>query len=80
MRQTPSSIKKGETMKENEKKATRYLVRIDAPATWTIEVHAEDEEEADIATREALGVLVGTPSGLEIDLDAAEWSMEELEG
>jgi hypothetical protein len=73
MRQTPSRDTKGETM-------ARYLVRIDAPATWVVEVHAEDEDAADIAARELVGSVAGNPGGLVVDWDEANWSMEEVEG
>jgi len=56
---------------------TRFTVRIDAPATWTVEVEAEDEEEVDIKMRELVGSFAGNPSGLVVDWDEAEWSMDE---
>jgi hypothetical protein len=70
MRQTPSSETKGETM-------PRFTVRIEAPATWTVEVEAEDEEEVDIKMQKLVESVAGNPSGLVVDWDEAEWSMDE---
>jgi hypothetical protein len=70
MRQTPSRDTKGETM-------PRFTVRIEAPATWTVEVEAEDEEEVDIEMQKLVGSVAGNPSGLVVDWDEAEWSMDE---
>lgn len=55
----------------------RFTVRIDVPATWNIEVEAEDEEVVDIKVRELVGTLAGNPGGLVVDWDEAEWSMDE---
>ena len=55
----------------------RFTVRIDVPATWTIEVEAEDEEVVDIKMRELVGTIAGNPGGLVVDWDEAEWSMDE---
>ena len=45
-----------------------------------VEVHAEDEDAADIAARELVGSVAGNPGGVVVDWDEAEWSMEEVEG
>ena len=66
---------------------TRYLVRVEVPATWTIEIHAEDEDAANIAARELLGevvnhpsgLVVGSPGGPVIDWTEGEWTLEEVE-
>ncbi len=55
----------------------RFTVRIEAPATWTVEVEAEDEEEVDIKMQKLVGSVAGNPSGLVVDWDEAEWSMDE---
>ncbi len=56
-----------------------FRVRIDAPATWFVEIEAEDEDEADVKTRELLGDSTA-PEHLpnwEVDLGEAEWSFDE---
>lgn len=57
----------------------KFTIRIEAPATWVVEVEAEDEEEADIAVRELLGDAINNkkPMAWEIDFGASEWSMDE---
>ena len=73
MRQTPNSTKKGETM-------ARYLVRVEVPATWTIEIQAEDEDAANIAARELVGGEAGSPGPAVVDWSEAEWTLDEIEG
>lgn len=64
----------------------RYLVRVEVPATWVVEVHAEDEDEASIAVREIVGDVAGTPGTgelvdefgtLVIDWGEADWTLPE---
>jgi len=59
---------------------TRYLVRIEAPATWTVEIHAEDEDEANIAARELVGGEAGSPGPAVVDWAEADWTLDEVEG
>jgi hypothetical protein len=56
-----------------------FKVRIDAPATWFVEIEAEDEDEADVKTRELLGdsTAPGHLPTWEVDLGEAEWSFDE---
>jgi len=56
-----------------------FTVRIDAPATWYVEIEAEDEDEADVKTRELLGdsTAPGHLPNWEVDLGEAEWSFDE---
>ena len=60
----------------------RYLVRIEAPATWTIEIHAEDEDEANTKLRELVGDSMGAgeqPVWV-VDWDEVDWTLDEVEG
>ena len=59
---------------------TRYLVRIDAPATWTIEIHAEDEDEANTKLRELVWAEAGSPGPAVVDWAEADWTLDEVEG
>lgn len=55
----------------------RFLVRVEVPATWTIEVEAEDEDGAGVAVRELVGGVAGTPGGLVVDWAEADWTLPE---
>lgn len=58
----------------------RYLVCINAPATWTVEIHAEDEDAANIAARELVGGVAGSPGPAVVDWEEADWTLDEVEG
>lgn len=63
----------------------RYLVRVEAPATWTVEVHAEDEDAATIGAGELVESAAGTPGGNEaarfvIDWGEVNFTLDEVEG
>ncbi len=56
-----------------------FKVRIDAPATWFVEIEAGDEDEANVKTRELLGDS-RSPGHLptwEVDLGEAEWLINQ---